>query len=115
MTVPFLDLESQLASIRSEVDEAVGAVLESTAFASGPFVETFESEFADFCGCKHTVGVGSGTEALHLALVAAGIGKNDQVITVPNTFIATVEAIVACGAEPVAPRDVDDLHGVVCG
>jgi len=106
MHVPFLDLYSQYQSIRQEISGAINAVLESTAFAGGQFVEKFEREFAAFCTCEHAVGVGSGTEALRLALLAMGIGPGDQVITVPNTFIATVEAIVMTGAQPVLV-DVD--------
>jgi dTDP-4-amino-4,6-dideoxygalactose transaminase len=82
-------------------------VLDSTAFAGGKFVEQFENEFASYCKCKHAVGVGNGTEALWTALLALGIGEGDEVITVPNTFIATTEAISFCGAKPVFV-DVDE-------
>lgn len=101
MNVPFLDLKAQYASIREEVDAALGQVLEKTAFAGGPFVERFEAEFAAFCGTASCVAVGSGTEALWLSLLGLGIGQGDEVITVPNTFIATAEAISFCGARPV--------------
>ena len=101
MNVPFLDLKVQYESIQDEVAEAVQQVIESCAFAGGPFVERFEKEFATFCGCGSAIGVGSGTEALWLALVALGIGPGDEVITVPNTFIATAEAISFAGARPV--------------
>ncbi|MBM4314712.1 MAG: DegT/DnrJ/EryC1/StrS family aminotransferase [Deltaproteobacteria bacterium] len=70
-------------------------------FAGGPFVAGFEQAFAGFCGCKHAIGVGNGTDALWLSLLALGIGPGDEVITVPNTFIATAEAITYCGAKPV--------------
>jgi dTDP-4-amino-4,6-dideoxygalactose transaminase len=107
MNVPFLDLRAQYQSIKDEIDDAVNRVIASCAFAGGPFVEEFEQEFAKFCGCNHAIGVGSGTEALWLSLVALGIGRGDEVITVPNTFIATAEAISLCGATPVFV-DVDE-------
>ena len=107
MRVPFLDLKIQYESIRDEITEALQQVLDNTAFAGGPFVATFENEFASFCGCEHAVGVGSGTTALWMALSGLGIGPGDEVITVPNTFIATAEAISFCGATPVFV-DVDN-------
>ena len=99
--IPFVDLRSQYASIRPEVDEAVARVLGSGQFALGPEVSAFEREFADYCGAAHGVAVNSGTSALHLALLAAGAGPGDEVITVPFTFIATVAAIRYTGATPV--------------
>jgi dTDP-4-amino-4,6-dideoxygalactose transaminase len=107
MKVPFLDLKAQYASIQGEIDQAIHAVLESAAFAGGPFVEQFEKEWAAYCGVPHAIGVGNGTDALWLSLLALGIGKGDEVITVPNTFIATAEAITYCGATPVFV-DVDE-------
>ena len=107
MKVPFLDLNAQYKSIQDEVSQAMEAVIAKTAFAGGPFVETFEDEFAAYCECRHAIGVGSGTEALWLTLLALGIGKGDEVITVPNSFIATAEAISFCGATPVFV-DVDE-------
>jgi dTDP-4-amino-4,6-dideoxygalactose transaminase len=101
MKVPFLDLKAQYNSIKDEIAVALEGVLENTAFAGGPFVAQFEKEFAAFCGTKHAIGVGSGTDALWAALVAAGVGPGDEVITVPDTFIATAEAISFCGARPV--------------
>jgi dTDP-4-amino-4,6-dideoxygalactose transaminase len=101
MKVPFLHLKAQYESIKDEINEAIQQVLDSCAFAGGQFVEKFESEFAEFCDCKHAIGVGSGTEALWLTLLALGIGPDDEVITVPNTFMATTEAISFCGAAPV--------------
>jgi dTDP-4-amino-4,6-dideoxygalactose transaminase len=101
MKVPFLDLKAQYESIKDEINEAIQKVLDSCAFAGGPFVEEFEKNFAKFCEVKHCVGVGSGTEALWMALLALGVGPGDEVITVPNTFIATAEAISFCGATPV--------------
>lgn len=101
MKVPFLDLKAQYESIKEEINEAIQQVLDSCAFSGGPFVEKFEDEFAEFCQCKYAIGVSNGTEALWLALLALGVGAGDEVITVPNTFIATVEAISFCGAKPV--------------
>ncbi|MCD6298593.1 MAG: erythromycin biosynthesis sensory transduction protein eryC1 [Deltaproteobacteria bacterium] len=107
MKIPFLDLKAQYESIQEEISDGVARVLESCAFAGGPFVAQFEKDFASFCGCKLTVGVGSGTEALWLSLLALGLGHGDEVITVPNTFIATAEAITFCGARPVFV-DIDE-------
>jgi len=107
MKVPFLDLKAQYLTIKDEIDSALHAVIEKTAFAGGPFVEQFEKEFAEFCNGKHAIGVGSGTEALWLPLLALGIGEGDEVITVPSTFIATAEAISFCGAKPVFV-DIDE-------
>ncbi|MBE9573288.1 MAG: DegT/DnrJ/EryC1/StrS aminotransferase family protein, partial [Proteobacteria bacterium] len=107
MKVPFIDLKAQYESIKDEINEAIQQVLDSCAFAGGPFVEKFEKEFADFCQCKYAIGVGSGTEALWLSLLALGIGPGDEVITVPNTFIATAEAISFSGAKPVFV-DIDE-------
>jgi dTDP-4-amino-4,6-dideoxygalactose transaminase len=101
MKVPFLDLKAQYESIRPEIADAIQQVLEKTAFAGGPFVAQFEKEFAGFCGTQFAAGVGSGTDALWLALLALGVGPGDEVITVPDTFIATAEAITYCGAKPV--------------
>lgn len=107
MQVPFLDLKSQYQSIKQEINDAIQQVLDACAFAGGPFVQAFEKQFAAFCGCSHCIGVGSGTEALWLALLGLGVGPGDEVITVPNTFIATAEAISFCGAEPVFV-DIDE-------
>ncbi len=101
MNVPFLDLKAQYLTMKDEIDTAIQAVLEKTAFAGGPFVAQFEEEFAAYCGRKHGVGVGNGTDALWFALLALGIGPGDEVITAANTFIATAEAISFCGAKPV--------------
>jgi dTDP-4-amino-4,6-dideoxygalactose transaminase len=106
--VPFLDLSAHHAPLRSEIDAAIGEVIDTGAFAGGPFVAAFEEHFAAFCGCKYCIGVGSGTDALWLTLLASGVGPGDEVITVPNTFMATAEAITYCGAKPVFV-DVDAL------
>jgi len=107
MKVPFLDLQAQYKSIQVEIHEAIQEVMDRTAFAGGPFVERFESEFASFCQSSFAVGCGSGTSALFLALYGLGIGRGDEVITAANTFIATAEAISACGATPVFV-DIDE-------
>ena len=101
MKIPFLDLKAQYESMKDEIHAAIQQVLDATAFAGGPFVAQFEKEFASFCGCQEGIGVGSGTEALWLCLLALDIGPGDEVITVPNSFIATAEAISFCGATPV--------------
>jgi dTDP-4-amino-4,6-dideoxygalactose transaminase len=105
--VPFLDLKSHHAPLRSEFNRAIQEVIDEGAFAGGPFVARFEADFAAYCDCPHAIGVGSGTEALWLSLLALGIGPGDEVITVPNTFMATAEAISYCGAKPVF-ADVDE-------
>jgi dTDP-4-amino-4,6-dideoxygalactose transaminase len=107
MKIPFLDLNAQNAPLRAEIDRAIAEVIDCSAFAGGPFVARFEEEFAAFCDTKHAVGVGSGTEALWLALLAKGVGPGDEVITVPSTFMATAEAISYCGAQPVFV-DIDE-------
>jgi dTDP-4-amino-4,6-dideoxygalactose transaminase len=107
MKVPFLDLKAHHASMIDEFDGAIHEVIECSAFAGGPFVERFEEEFAAYCGSKYAIGVGNGTDALWLTLLALGIGEGDEVITVPNTFIATAEAITYCKARPVFV-DVDE-------
>jgi dTDP-4-amino-4,6-dideoxygalactose transaminase len=101
MKVPFLDLKAHHAPLIEELNRAVREVIESSAFAGGPFVEKFEEEFAAFCGSSDAIAVGNGTDALWLSLLALGIGEGDEVITVPNTFIATAEAITYCKARPV--------------
>lgn len=101
MNVPFLDLKAQYRSISQDVHEAVDRVLESCAFALGPEVAAFEEEFAAYCQSQYAIAVNSGTSALHLALLAAGIGPGDEVITVPFTFVATVSAIYYVGANPI--------------
>ena len=93
--------EGPVRAIREEIAAAIQQVLDKTAFAGGPFVAQFEKEFAAFCGTQYAIGVGNGTDALWLALLALGVGPGDEVITVPNTFIATAEAISYCGAKPV--------------
>src|SRR6267143_803663 len=107
MNVPFLDLKAHHAPLREEFDRAITDVIASGIFAGGPAVTRFEQAFAKFCECDHAVGLGSGTEAVWLALLACGVGPGDEVITVPSTFMATAEAITYCGAKPIFV-DVDE-------
>src|SRR5512132_1181588 len=108
MTVPFLDLKAQYATIQQEVEAAALRVLASASYVLGPEVEAFAKEFAAMHGAKYAVAVNTGTSALHVALLAAGIGPGDEVITVSMTFIATVSAIRYTGAIPVFV-DVDPV------
>lgn len=99
--IPFGNLQEQYRSIKPEIDQAILGALESSQFILGPEVAAFEREFAAYCGAREGIGVNSGTSALHLALLAAGVGPGDEVITVPFTFVATVAAICYTGAAPV--------------
>ncbi|MGO4441347.1 DegT/DnrJ/EryC1/StrS family aminotransferase [Rhizobium sp. RAF56] len=99
--IPFLDLKAQYASIKTEIDAAVLGVLASAQYVLGDEVAALEREFADYCGAKHAIAVNTGTSALHLALLAAGVGPGDEVVTVPFTFVATASAICYTGATPV--------------
>jgi dTDP-4-amino-4,6-dideoxygalactose transaminase len=99
--IPFVDLKAQYQSIKEEVNGAIQGVLDSCQFTLGSEVVAFEKEFADYSGSVHGMGVNTGTSALHLALLAAGVGHGDEVITVPFTFVATVSAIDYTGAKAV--------------
>lgn len=99
--IPFVDLKAQYRSIREEVNAAIQGVLDSAQFTLGSEVAAFEREFADHCGAAQGVGVNTGTSALHLALLASGVGPGDEVITVPFTFVATASSIHYTGARPV--------------
>lgn len=101
MQIPLVDLKAQYNSIKDEIDEAVHRVIDKTSFIMGEEVRKFEEEFALFCKAKYAVGVANGTEALMLALKVCGLTSCDEVITVPNTFIATTEAITMIGAKIV--------------
>ena len=119
--IPFIDLRAQYHSIKDEIDTAIARVLESSQFVLGDEVAAFEEEFAAYCGAHCGVAVNSGTSALHHALLAAGVGPGDEVVTVPFTFVATVAAILYTGARPVLvdiePRsytmDVSQLEDVI--
>ena len=106
LKVPYFDLTAQYRELRDEIREAIDRVCNKAAFILGEEVERFERAFAEYCGVKHCVGLNSGTSALHLALLAAGIGSGDEVITSANTFFATAEAICYTGATPVF-ADID--------
>jgi dTDP-4-amino-4,6-dideoxygalactose transaminase len=108
MKVPFVDLKAHHRPIEAELNEAIARVMRNTSFVQGPEVKAFEDSFANYLGVAHCVAVNSGTAALHLALLALGIGPGDEVITVSHTFIATSEAISAVGARPVFV-DVDPV------
>ncbi len=99
--LPLVDLHAQYASIKSDIGRAIATVLDSAAFVGGSAVREFESKFAAFCECSQVVSCGNGTDAIYIVLRALGVGPGDEVITVPNTFIATAEAISNTGARPV--------------
>src|ERR1039458_6200007 len=99
--VPYLDLKAQYQSIKPEIDAAIAGVLDSCQFVLGSEVVEFEQEFAAYCGTGECIALNSGTSALHLALLAAGVGQGDEVITVPFTFVASVAAVIYSGARPV--------------
>lgn len=99
--IPFVDLKIQYQGIKKEILSAIEGVLESSQFILGSEVAAFEKEFAEYCQADFAIGVNSGTSALHLALLALGVGPGDEVITTPFTFVATVAAIVYTGARPV--------------
>lgn len=101
MNIPFLDLKAQYRQIEAELKPILEDIMANGAFIGGPQVSAFEEEFAAFCGVGHCVGLNSGTDALRFALMAAGVGPGDEVLTVPNTFIATTEAVSQAGAKPV--------------
>ncbi len=101
MNIPFVDLQSQYATIKEEIDRVISDVISNSAFIGGSYVQSFETDFAKFCNTKYCVGVGNGTDALFIALKTLGIGAGDEVITVANSFIATSEAITQTGAKVV--------------
>lgn len=110
VSVPYLDLSAQLRGIRKEIDAAIARAVDNCAFCLGPDVAQFERDFAKFCGAEHCVGFNSGTSALHVAMILAGVGAGDEVITTPFTFIATSWAVSYVGAKPVYV----DIDGTTC-
>ena len=110
--VPFLDLATQHRALQDELVAVFQRALDTAGFIGGPAVEEFEREFAAFCGTRHSVGVSSGTDALRFALMAGGVSAGDTVVTVPNTFIATTEAISQASARPDFV-DVDERTGTM--
>jgi dTDP-4-amino-4,6-dideoxygalactose transaminase len=101
LPIPFVDLRAQEEAIRREIDDAIRGTLEQTAFIMGERVRSFEAEFAEYCGARFGIATSSGTTALHLALLGCDVGRDDEVITVAHTFVATAEAICHCAATPV--------------
>src|SRR5437763_7022719 len=99
--VPFVDLKAQYQLIKTEIDEAIARVIDNTSFILGPEVAGFEQAFSDYVGARFCVGLNSGTAALHLALLAGGIGPGDEVIVPTNSFFATAETVSIVGATPV--------------
>jgi dTDP-4-amino-4,6-dideoxygalactose transaminase len=99
--IAFVDLQAQHEQVRREIEAAIHDIIDHSSFIGGNYVSAFEREFADYIGVKEAIGVANGTDALWLSLLAIGVGVGDAVITVPNTFIATVEAITRCGAFPI--------------
>lgn len=98
LDIPLCDLKAQYDGIADEMDRAILEVVRSTRYIGGPVVDRFEKEFARYCGAPHAVGASSGTSALHLAMIAAGVGEGDEVVTVSHTFIATAEPVKTMGA-----------------
>ena len=101
MNIPLVDLKAQYESIKEEIDSAISEVISQSAFVGGSFVRSFEKAFSEFCNVKHCIGVGSGTDALFIALKTLGIGPGDEVIVPANSFIATSEAVTLTGARVV--------------
>jgi dTDP-4-amino-4,6-dideoxygalactose transaminase len=106
--IPFEDLKRQYQALREEITVALDEVLPTGKYTMGPFLNQFEAEFGAYTGTKYCAGISNGTEALHMGLLACGVGPGDEVITVPNTYIATVFAITYTGATPVF-ADVDPV------
>jgi dTDP-4-amino-4,6-dideoxygalactose transaminase len=107
--IPLVDLKAQYRALKPEIDRAMQRVLDNAQFILGPAVSSFEKDFAAFCHTAEAIGVNSGTSALHVSLLAAGIGPGDEVITVPFTFVATAAAIEYAGAKPVFV-DIEPTH-----
>ena len=101
MKVPFLDLKSQIGTIRAEIEERFSSIINNTAFVCGKDVANFENKFTEMQDVKHALGLSSGTDGNHLAMVASDIGQGNEVILPVNTFIATAEGISHAGAKPV--------------
>ncbi len=101
MNIPFVDLKRQYAAIEEEINSVILDVLSSSSYVGGPYVRSFEQSFAAFCGARHCIGVGNGTDALSIALKALGVREGDEVITAANSFIATSEAVTLCGGRVV--------------
>jgi len=112
MQIPFIDLYRQYLTIKSEIDQAIAAVIQESAYIGGKYCQAFEKAFAEYLGVKHCIGVANGTEALTISLKMLGIGPGDEVITVANTFIATAEAITNAGASVVFVDNEPDYYTI---
>lgn len=110
LRVPYVDLGAQYTGIKQEVLDRIGALLDSGAFIMGEELATFEKSFAELCGTKYAIGVANGTDALFLSLMAIGIGKDDEVITAPNSYLASGSSIALAGATPVFADVLDDMN-----
>jgi dTDP-4-amino-4,6-dideoxygalactose transaminase len=111
-TIPFLDLRAAYLELKTEIDEAVARVLNSGYYILGPEVEAFEAEFAAYSDAQHAIGVADGLDALHLALLAMGVGPGDEVIVPSNTYIATWLAVSQCGATPVPVEPLESTYNI---
>lgn len=112
MQIPFLDVGAAYRELKPEIDAAIARVLDSGWYILGPEVETFEAEYAAYCEAEHAIGVANGLDALHLALLAMGVGPGDEVIVPSNTYIATWLAVSQCGATPVPVEPVEVTYNI---
>lgn len=112
MQIPFLDVGAAYKELKPEIDAAIARVLDSGWYILGPEVESFEAEWATYCEAEHAVGVANGLDALHLALLAMGVGPGDEVIVPSNTYIATWLAVSQCGATPVPVEPVEATYNI---
>jgi dTDP-4-amino-4,6-dideoxygalactose transaminase len=112
MKVPFLDLHAAYRELKPEIDAAIARVLDSGWYILGPEVDAFEAEYATYCEAEHAIGVANGLDALHLALLAMGVGPGDEVIVPSNTYIATWLAVSQCGATPVPVEPVEATYNI---
>lgn len=112
MRVPFLDLHAAYLELKPEIDAAIARVLDSGCYILGPEVEAFEAEYAAYCEAGYAIGVANGLDALHLALLAMGVGLGDEVIVPSNTYIATWLAVSQCGATPVPVEPVEATYNI---
>ncbi|CAM5299111.1 DegT/DnrJ/EryC1/StrS family aminotransferase [Thauera mechernichensis] len=112
MKVPFLDLHAAYLELKPEIDAAIARVLDSGWYILGPEVDAFEAEYAAYCEAEHAIGVANGLDALHLALLAMGVGPGDEVIVPSNTYIATWLAVSQCGATPVPVEPVEATYNI---
>ena len=112
MKIPLVDLKANYLSVKEEIDQAIQRVIDNSSFIMGKDVEDFDKNFADFNNSKHSLGVGNGTLALHLALLVSGIKQGDEIIVPVNTFIATSEAVSHCNAKPVFIDIEEDSYNI---